>query len=288
VNRFGKIAVCLAGGLVFTASLRADGPLGITAAAGDPYSPIVDRNVFGLLPPPPPPDPSIIADASLPKITANGIMDVFGNLKVLFKTSGKQGQKDNFYDLAEGQSEDDIEVVKIDENAKMVTFNNHGDEQQIALVTESSSGGGGGNGGGGGGMSGGFGGRPGFNGGGGFNSGGFNGGAGGFNRPGYNGGGQSGFNGGGGQNGGYGGAPGGINVGGSTLSFSGANQYQPQPQPKTSMSAEDQVIMIEAQKVQMQQTGDPTANIMPITPISGLINGNGGDDSQGNGGDNSQ
>jgi len=286
VNRFGKIAICLVGGLVFTVRLHADGPAIIAAAQGDPYSPIVDRNVFGLLPPPPPVDPNAVPDPGLPKITANGIMDVFGNLKVLFKTSGKAGEKDSYYDLAEGQSEDDIEVMKIDETAGMVTFKNHGDTQQIALVTQSSGGGGGGTsgGGGGGGMPAHFGGNQGFNPGGGFNGGGFNNGGGSFHQyGGSNSGGQSGFN--NGNNSGYngGGAPGGVNVNGQTLSFSGGNQYQPQPQPKTSMSAEDQVIIVEAQKMQMQQTGDPTANIMPVTPISGLINGNGGD-----GGDNSQ
>lgn len=171
-------------GLVVSTDLCAAQPAVISGADGNPYTPIADRNVFGLLPLPDPNAKALMNPKdNLPKITANGIMDVFGNLKVLFKTSGKSGEKDIYYDLGVGQSEDDIKVVKVDQKADMITFNNHGTEEQIALVTEDSGGGGGGSGGGRGMQGGGFGGHPRFGGGFGPVGGGFSSGTGGFNRP---------------------------------------------------------------------------------------------------------
>ncbi|HEY3762671.1 MAG TPA: hypothetical protein VGN23_13070 [Verrucomicrobiae bacterium] len=276
MSHFGKIAICLAGGLVFTARLYAE-PALIAAADGSPYSPIVDRNVFGLLPPP---DPKAQDDAaalaSLPKITANGIMDVFGNLKVLFKTSGKPGEKDNYYDLAEGMSEDNITVKKIDEKAGIIIFENHGTVEQVALVSPSSGskggdGSGGSGNGGSGGMPGHFGGNPGP-GRGGFNGGGFNGGGGTFKSYGSSGGGQNGFNNGmnNGNNGGYngGGAPGGgININGQQLSFGGTSYSGTRSTttlPSDGMTAEQQALIIEVNRAQTQQ--QVTDGEMPPLP----------------------
>jgi hypothetical protein len=56
----------------------------------------------------------------------------------LFKVAnpGKSGKPaaDDDYILSEGQRQDDIEVVKIDEKAGVVTFNNHGQTQALPLV----------------------------------------------------------------------------------------------------------------------------------------------------------
>jgi hypothetical protein len=129
---FGKLAIGLAGGLALSASLRAD----IAALTGDPYATVVTRNIFGLNPPPPPGPPP---DATPPpKITPNGIMSIFGQLQVLFKVPGtaKAGVPliDQSYILSEGQRQDDIEVMKIDEKNSVVTFNNHGETQELPLV----------------------------------------------------------------------------------------------------------------------------------------------------------
>jgi hypothetical protein len=284
VNQAEKIAICLTCGLVMGASVCVAQPAVISGATGNPYTPIVDRNIFGLLPPPDPnAKPQISPDADLPKITANGIMDVFGREKVLFKTTGKAGDKDVYYDLAVGQSEDDIEVVRVDRKADIVTFNNHGDEEQIALVSEASGGGGGG-----GMQGGGFGGNPGFGGnrfggGGGFNrpgySGGYNGGNGGYNggNGGYNGS-NGGYNGG---NGGYngGGSPG-VNINGNTLSFSGQGAQNRVINPSAGfppMSPEVQTLTIFANTANMANQGDPTAAIMPTTEVNDMVNGTSGD-----------
>jgi hypothetical protein len=130
-----KLLFCLAGGLALNAAVRADD----AALPGNPYTTAAVRNIFGLNPPVPV-DPKAAADATPPpKITPNGITDILGQLQVLFKVAnpGKPGKPaaDDDYILSEGQRQDDIEVVKIDEKASLVTFINHGETQELPLVT---------------------------------------------------------------------------------------------------------------------------------------------------------
>ena len=126
--------------LVFTQGLYAqDGTV-----SDKPYTSIVSRNIFGLVPIPvvdpasllPPPEPP-------PKITPNGIMTIFGRLQVLFKVAVKppsgQPQKDASYVMNEGERQDEITVLKIDSKAGVVTFNNHGTVQELSLVPATSS-----------------------------------------------------------------------------------------------------------------------------------------------------
>lgn len=134
-----KLLFCLAGGLALNAAVRADD----AALSGNPYTTAAVRNIFGLNPPALV-DPHAQADADPPpKITPNGIMSIFGQLQVLFKVAipAKAGKPaaDSDYILSEGQREDEIEVVKIDEKAGMVTFNNHGETQELALVAGTAS-----------------------------------------------------------------------------------------------------------------------------------------------------
>ena len=134
MNHSGKFTACLLGGLALIAGVRAEDVL----SPGDPYAIVVARNIFGLNPPPPLNANSQNTDPP-PKITPNGIMTIFGELQVLFKVAGapKPGgppPTDESYILSEGQRQDDIEVVKIDEKNSIVTFNNHGETQQLPLV----------------------------------------------------------------------------------------------------------------------------------------------------------
>jgi hypothetical protein len=142
MKRFGKIAVCLAGGLALNAGLRAD-DASQNPLPNNPYALIVARNVFGLNPPPPPPDPNAAKEANLPKITPLGIYAVYDHAKVLFKVAeaGKPGKKseDQYYNLSEGEAQDEIEVVHIDNANSMVTFNNHGTQQELPLAAPSPS-----------------------------------------------------------------------------------------------------------------------------------------------------
>ena len=118
------------GALMLCASAHAD--------ADNPYAAIVARNVFGLNPIPTNPPADAVPEVPPPKITPNGIMNIFGKLQALFKVAqpGKAGQPphDESYMLTIGESQDDIEVTKIDEKAAVITFNNHGVEQELPLV----------------------------------------------------------------------------------------------------------------------------------------------------------
>lgn len=127
---------CLLLGLV-AAGWLSGRPLRAGAApSANPYAPIVTRNVFALVPIPVNTGPEVPADPP-PKITPNGIMTLFGNLQVLFKvTVSVPGlpTKDESHVLGVGEREDDIEVEKIDEKAAVITFNNHGVVQELPLV----------------------------------------------------------------------------------------------------------------------------------------------------------
>jgi hypothetical protein len=114
------------------------------AASDKPYASIVSRNMFGLLPIP----PAVPANAEPPKdpppkITPNGIMTIFGKVQALFKVTvkGQAGQppKDESYVLSEGERQDDIEVVKINQDDGIITFDNHGEIQPLPLVAASNS-----------------------------------------------------------------------------------------------------------------------------------------------------
>ena len=142
-------ALLLAGGLGAQDLTASDKPAvpARPAEPSQPYAVIVSRNMFGLVPIPvvdpatlnqPPADPP-------PKITPNGIMTIFGKLQVLFKVATKpppgQPQKDDAYVMTEGERQDEIEVVKIDGKAGVVTFNNHGTVQELSLVPVTNPGG---------------------------------------------------------------------------------------------------------------------------------------------------
>jgi hypothetical protein len=116
------------------------------ATTDTPYTPIVARNMFGLLPIPPPHNPAddVPPPDPPPKITPNGIMTLFGKDQALFKVTPKpkpgQPQKDDAYVLAEGEMQDDITVVKINHEEGIITFNNHGTIQELPLVVATDAG----------------------------------------------------------------------------------------------------------------------------------------------------
>jgi hypothetical protein len=242
MKRAGKILLCLASGVACHVFARAAD----AALPDNPYALVVTRNVFGLNPPVPVVTPTAPTDPP-PKITPNGILSIFGHTQVLFKAAvARPGQaaKDESYNLSEGQSEDDIEVVRIDEKNGIVTFNNHGTVQELPLIAGAAAGG-----------------EPPAA-------------AGPVNMPGGvpmpgvipNGGNgpASPFGGGtlGGRNPnlGNGGNYPGSNIGARF----GANSGQP---PQQVLSPEAQMIMIAAQHAKAQQEGDPIAPIFPPTPI---------------------
>jgi hypothetical protein len=249
----GKIAIWLAGGLALSAGAQADN---FTAAsAGNPYAPIMTRNIFGLNPVS---DETPVGDPP-PKITLNGIMSIHGRSQALYKVAGtgKPGQpaKDQFYNLSEGQRQDDVEVLHINDQASLVTFNNHGTVQEIPLanapaVTTSAPGTGGQ-------VS-----RPNF----GRPTGGSGGGNGGNETGNF-----SGRGGAGRQNRGRGNdanqnpnspaTGGGLNL--QTIPTR-TGIYNP---PQSTMTPEEQMVIVAAQHLKAQQDGSHTAPIFPPTPL---------------------
>jgi hypothetical protein len=127
-----KVVICLAGGLVLHTGAR-----GLTAdSPGNPYSGIIERNVFALKPPPPP--PSDLPPVAPPqKIVLTGIVKAFGKKQVFFKTpmSAKPGEapKETSFILSEGERAGDIEVLEINERAGTVKFKNHGQPDDRSL-----------------------------------------------------------------------------------------------------------------------------------------------------------
>jgi hypothetical protein len=252
MKRLGKIAMCLAGGLVLlNTDLYADN----RASSNNPYEPIAARNIFGLNPPQAPAPVDTTPPAT---ITPNGIMTIFGGTpQVLFKVAvpprPPEPATDKSYILSEGQRQDDIEVTHIDEKAGIVTFNNHGVVQEIPLVKAPpittptpvvmNSG-----------ILGGM-------------------------NPGYAARGAA--------PGGYGGpgGPEGVNVGrfgnnpgqNSNAAGYGGNSSGP---ARPQLSPEEQMIMIAAQHAQAQQAGDPIAKIFPPTELdqaAGVVPDSGSD-----------
>jgi hypothetical protein len=125
-----RLAACLAGAFALTSGLRAQN----ATLPASPYTVVGARNVFSLVSPPPTQaEPASTPAAPPVKITLTGITDILGQWQVLFKVAEPPGKEDS-YILTEGQSQDDIAVVKIDEKTGSVTFNNHGLVQEIPLA----------------------------------------------------------------------------------------------------------------------------------------------------------
>ncbi len=119
------------------------------ATSENPYAGIVERNVFALKPPPPPPDPESLKPLAS-KITLTGILTIFGKKQALMKTPPgpavppKPGQppeppKEHSYMLTEGQREDEITVLQIDELAKTVKVDNSGHIETLTFATNAPS-----------------------------------------------------------------------------------------------------------------------------------------------------
>lgn len=101
--------------------------------AGNPYEPIVTRNIFGLLPMVAPTNAPLETEP-LVKISLTGVMSIFGRYQALFTTTAPGQPAKNYHVLEEQQSEEGIKVVRINTDAGVVTFNNHGVTQEIALA----------------------------------------------------------------------------------------------------------------------------------------------------------
>ena len=140
MTRIGKIALWMICGLSANVGLRAadtaNNPL-----TGNPYGPVVIRNIFNLLPPPI--NSTNQAPQHPPKITVTGIYSVFGHPKVLFKISSgvQSGQAagEGLHNLSQGDFAGAVMVVRIDTQKGVVTFKNNGVEQKVSLTGNQAS-----------------------------------------------------------------------------------------------------------------------------------------------------
>jgi hypothetical protein len=129
----GKMAICLAGGLVLQTGARAV----IADSPGNPYSGIVDRNVFALKPKPLPPIVDTTPPVSPQKIVLQGIVNAWGKKQVFWKTmmpakAGEAAKEKSFMD-SEGEREGEIEILEINELACTVKVMNNGKPQSLNL-----------------------------------------------------------------------------------------------------------------------------------------------------------
>jgi hypothetical protein len=131
--RSGKIIlVCGLSSLLLGVSFRA-----VAADSQEfPFQAIVDRNVFNVHPPPPPPPPDTTKLRA--KITLTGILTIFGDkravMKVQFPAGAGQPAHEKSYILPEGQGQDGIDVLSVDENAGIVKVNNGGTPETLDIA----------------------------------------------------------------------------------------------------------------------------------------------------------
>lgn len=114
-----KMLVYLLSSLVLCA--RTNGAA--TDSSAGPYQGIVERNVFGLKAPPPPADPEPVKPPP-PKLILNGITTM-GGKRALLSTPPVPGKtpaeaRAQYYTLAEGQRDGDLEVLEVNERARTV------------------------------------------------------------------------------------------------------------------------------------------------------------------------
>jgi hypothetical protein len=120
-----KILLCLAAGLSFgwCAQAVVDDP------AASYYRGIPQRNIFGLKPPVAAPQPTA-PPVALPKLVLTGITTILDNkralLKVLPPSGAGQPAKEVSLILTEGQREEGVQVLEINERVGSVKVNNSG------------------------------------------------------------------------------------------------------------------------------------------------------------------
>ena len=118
MTRVQTILVCLLGSLGLCSLAKAT----IPDSSGNPYQQIAQNNIFRLKPPQvasPEPAPR----PPLPRVTLTGITTMLGKrvlLKVQFPANPPEPPREQSYILAEGQRDDPIEVLEINEKAGSV------------------------------------------------------------------------------------------------------------------------------------------------------------------------
>jgi hypothetical protein len=115
----GRLLLLIGMALATTLAAAADDP-------ANPYSVIVERNVFHLNPPPPPPEAEK-PKVDLPVIKITGFVNIGNQSKALFVSQPKDKKDEpTYYSLAEGEKSGTLELVKIHPGEEGVDIINDG------------------------------------------------------------------------------------------------------------------------------------------------------------------
>ena len=135
------VVCCLLSGALYSHAAdeeNDDTGSGTTPPSNNPYQAIADLNAFRLKPTPPPPEPEKVKTPP-PKITLTGISTMLGQKKVYLKTPGTPGKpgepaKEQYYEIAEGTMDRDIEVLEINAQLGTVRIKYEGTEIPLNFV----------------------------------------------------------------------------------------------------------------------------------------------------------
>jgi hypothetical protein len=111
---------------------------GLSANTNNPYSVIVERNVFRLNPPPPPPPISNAPPPDLPVISFGGITETANEVKAHLSVKVKTGnstmsERISYLTMGEGDKEGVVEVIKIFPVEERVDINNSGTRMTLTM-----------------------------------------------------------------------------------------------------------------------------------------------------------
>ena len=141
MKRGGKTLICVLGSLALATGVKAitsepggdKGGDAIGSAEENPYSAIVERNVFDLKPPPKPSAADEKTNTPPLNVRLTGITTILGNKRALFMVQegsapGKRGaqNKEESYIMTEGQRQGALEVLEIDVKGETVKIKNDG------------------------------------------------------------------------------------------------------------------------------------------------------------------
>jgi hypothetical protein len=104
-----------------------------TVFAADGYYTIARANVFRLSPPKPEPRPQLVQPA-LPKVSLQGLATLLGTQALLkIQTMSQPAVAEISCVLTEGQSQNGVEVLRIDMKSETVWLKNQGEPQMLTL-----------------------------------------------------------------------------------------------------------------------------------------------------------
>ncbi|MBI2948291.1 MAG: hypothetical protein HYY23_11650 [Verrucomicrobia bacterium] len=133
MNRYEIMAACVIASL--PGLCGADVPANDNSPADHPYKTIAERNPFGLKPPPPPqPVPQPVVEQAKNDLKLTGITS-FGSLKAYFMATDPKSKAPEFFSLGVEEKKDGIEVVAIDDAAKSVRIRTAGTETLMTFAT---------------------------------------------------------------------------------------------------------------------------------------------------------